>query len=109
MMAAVPDRVNRRRGRTIGTRVKRDTENPKGVGPSLTPLPAGAIVVAAPPQRSHVGRSGRSSYQRARPRRLSPAEREAVRALAPNRTLRELAAEFGVSHETVRAVLRAAP
>jgi DeoR/GlpR family transcriptional regulator of sugar metabolism len=29
-----------------------------------------------------------------------------VLAAAPNRTLRELAAEFGVSHETIRAVLR---
>ena len=77
-----------------------------GVGPFLTPFPAGAIVVATPPPRRGVGLSGRSSYQRARPRRLSPEEQEAVRALAPNRTLRELAAEFGVSHETVRAVLR---
>ena len=72
----------------------------------LTPLPPGAILVASPPTRRGVGRSGRSSYQRTRPRRLSPEEREAIRALAPNRTLRELAAEFGVSHETVRAVLR---
>ena len=63
-------------------------------------------MVATPPERDHAGRSGRSSYQRARPRRLSLEEREAVRGLAPNRTLRELAAEFGVSHETVRAVLR---
>ena len=79
----------------------------RGVGPLLTPLPTGAIVVAAPQVRQHAGRSGRSPYQRARPRRLSPAKREAIRALAPNRTLRELAADFGVSHETVRAVLRA--
>ena len=78
----------------------------RGVGPSLTPLPNGAIVVATPPPRQRAGQSGRSPYQRARPRRLSPAEREAIRVLAPNRTLRDLAAEFGVSHETVRAVLR---
>ena len=38
--------------------------------------------------------------------RLTEAEREAVRRLSPNRTLRELAAELGVSHETVRRVLR---
>ena len=72
----------------------------------LTPLPPQAIVVASPPQRSSVGHSGRSSYQRARPRRLSPEEREAIRALAATRNLRELAAEFGASHETVRSVLR---
>jgi DeoR/GlpR family transcriptional regulator of sugar metabolism len=29
-----------------------------------------------------------------------------IRSEAGNRTLRELAAEFGVSHETVRTVLR---
>src|SRR5688500_16420687 len=33
-------------------------------------------------------------------------EREAVRSLAANRSLHDLAAEFGVSHETIRAVLR---
>ena len=71
----------------------------------LTPLPAGSIVVAAPAERHHAGRSGRSPYQRARPRRLAAEERQAIRTLAPRRTLRELAAEFGVSHETVRAVL----
>ena len=62
-------------------------------------------MVAAPPERVRAGHSGRSTYQRTRLRRLSPEEREAVSALAPNRTLRELAAEFGVSHETVRTVL----
>ncbi len=77
----------------------------RGVGPPLTPLPTGEILVAEPPVRKCVGTTGRSAYQRARPRRLSPAEREAVRALAPDRSLRELAAGFGVSHETIRAVL----
>ncbi len=38
--------------------------------------------------------------------RLTEAEREAVRRLSANRTLRELADEFGVSHETIRSVLR---
>jgi hypothetical protein len=33
---------------------------------------------------------------------------EAIRADAGNRTLRELAAAFGVSHETIRATLRTA-
>ena len=64
------------------------------------------MVVAALPTRRGAGLSGRSPYQRARPYRLSPEERESVLALAPERTLPELAAEFGVSHETVRAVLR---
>ena len=38
--------------------------------------------------------------------KLTPAEETSVRALAGSRSLRALAAEFGVSHETVRAVLR---
>ncbi len=43
---------------------------------------------------------------RARPRKLTPAQESAIRALAATRSLRSLAADFGVSHETVRAVLR---
>ena len=78
----------------------------RGVGHALTPLPSGAILIAAPPPRQQAGQSGRSGYQRPRPRRLSSSEREAVLALAPNCTLRELAAEFGVSHETIRTVCR---
>ncbi len=77
----------------------------KRVGPSLTPLPPGAIIVAEPPWRRSVGRSGRSGYQRPRSRRLSPEQREAVRVRASNRPLREVATEFGVSHESVRAAL----
>jgi DNA-binding CsgD family transcriptional regulator len=37
---------------------------------------------------------------------LTPAQEAAVRAVADGRSLRSLAAEFGVSHETVRAVCR---
>ena len=46
-------------------------------------------------------------YRCDRPRKLSPAEAASVRALAATRSLRDLAADFGVSPETVRAVLRA--
>ena len=42
-----------------------------------------------------------------RPGKLTPAQESAIRALAQTRSLRSLAADFGVSHETVRAVLRA--
>ena len=42
-----------------------------------------------------------------RHRKLSPAEEADIRALAATKSLRSLAADFGVSHETVRAVLRA--
>ncbi|MCD6031011.1 MAG: hypothetical protein K0S78_3185 [Thermomicrobiales bacterium] len=44
-----------------------------------------------------------------RSRRLTPAQAEAIRALAGTKSLRSLAADFGVSHETIRAVLRQVP
>ena len=49
-----------------------------------------------------------SRRYRARPRKLTPADEAAIQALAATRSLRSLAADFGVSHETVRAVLREA-
>jgi hypothetical protein len=39
-------------------------------------------------------------------RRLTPEQEVSIRALAGTRSLRSLAAEFGVSHETIRAVVR---
>ena len=69
-------------------------------------LPPGAIVFAECPERRPRGRSGRAGYQEPRPGKLSTEEREAIRvAVARGRSLREVAAEFGVSHETVRAAL----
>ncbi len=41
-----------------------------------------------------------------RPCKLTPAQESAIRALAQTRSLRSLAADFGVSHETVRAVIQ---
>ena len=62
--------------------------------------------MALPPARRNVGASGRAPYQRRHAGRLTQTEREGVRRLAGSRSLRELAADLGVSHETVRAVLR---
>jgi hypothetical protein len=42
----------------------------------------------------------------ARARRLTADQESSIRALAAIKSLRSLAAEFGVSHETIRAVLR---
>ncbi len=42
---------------------------------------------------------------RSRPRKLTPDEVTRVRALAATKSLRSLAADFGVSHETIRATL----
>jgi hypothetical protein len=42
---------------------------------------------------------------RSRPRKLTTEEVTTVRALAATKSLRSLAADFGVSHETIRATL----
>ncbi len=44
-----------------------------------------------------------------RPGKLTAGQESAIRALAGTKSLRSLAADFGVSHETVRAVLRLGP
>ena len=64
------------------------------------------VVIADAPPRGVSGRSGRASYHTPRRRKLSPEQVAAIRTDASNRTLRELATEFGVSHETIRSVLR---
>ena len=52
------------------------------------------------------GRSNRTAYHAPRRRKLSHDQEVAIRSEAGSRTLRELAATFGVSHETIRTVLR---
>jgi FixJ family two-component response regulator len=42
-----------------------------------------------------------------RPRKLTPAEELSLRSLAQTQSLRSLAADFGVSHETVRLIVQA--
>jgi len=66
-------------------------------------LPTGAVIVAEPPERQPVGISRRSSYQQPRHRKLTPDQLAAIRQ-RPHHTLRELAEEYDVSHETIRAV-----
>lgn len=69
-------------------------------------LPVGALLFAETPPRRCVGPSRRDTYREPRRRKLSQEQGAAIRASAGIRTLRELAADFGVSHETVRAALR---
>ena len=64
------------------------------------------IDIAVVPPRRVSGRTKRTAYCAPRQRKLSSEQEAAVRSEAGNRTLRELAAEFGVSHETIRAVVR---
>jgi hypothetical protein len=67
------------------------------------------VVIAAVPPRRVNGRSRRASCGTPRQRKLSSEQEATIRALVQTRSLHSLAAEFGVSHETVRAVLRASP
>ena len=64
------------------------------------------VVIATGAPRCSVGSSPREAYQTPRSRKLSPEQEAAIRREASDRTLRDLAAEFGVSHETVRAICR---
>ena len=50
--------------------------------------------------------ASRSRRYARRPGKLTPAQESTIRALAATRSLRSLAADYGVSHETVRAVCR---
>ena len=57
------------------------------------------------PERRPAGRSRRDAYQDPRPRKLTSEREVDLRRATPGRSLRDLGAAFGVSHETVRAVL----
>jgi hypothetical protein len=65
-----------------------------------------SIDIAAVPPRRVSGRSQRTSVQVPRQRKLLPEQITTLRALAGSKSLRALAADFGVSHETIRSVLR---
>ena len=67
------------------------------------------IEIAVVPPRRVSGKSARTSYQSPRQGKLTQTQKAAIRKVAGHWTLRELAAEFGVSHETIRAVLRQVP
>ena len=67
------------------------------IGPFITPRWTSRRDVAARPR------------YRARTRKLTLKQESRIRALTVTKSLRALAAEFGVSHETIRAVLRQAP
>ena len=64
-------------------------------------VPTGAIIAAEPPERDSVGTSPRSSYQKARDTKLTSEQIDAIQQRPPH-PLRELAAQYGVSHETIR-------
>ena len=58
------------------------------------------------PSRWPSRREASNPSYRARARKLTLEQESAIRALAGTKSLRALAADFGVSHETIRAVTR---
>jgi hypothetical protein len=64
------------------------------------------IDIAVVPPRRVSGRSKRTAYQGPRQSKLTAEQKATIRSEVGNRTLRDLAAAFGVSHETIRAVCR---
>ncbi|CAA9568301.1 MAG: hypothetical protein AVDCRST_MAG49-3313 [uncultured Thermomicrobiales bacterium] len=76
-------------------------------GPVRVPVPDFRPVHAYPPRWPGLSLRDDSDPPRyaRRPGKLTPAQQATIRALAGTRSLRSLAADFGVSHETVRAVL----
>jgi hypothetical protein len=64
------------------------------------------IDIASVPPRRLTGKSQRVSSQPPRQGKLTVSQKETIRMIAGNRSLRELAAEFGVSQETICTALR---
>ena len=69
-------------------------------------LPPDSVVIAVVPPRRVSGRSQRAPYQAPRPRKLSPELVAVIWTLAASKSLRSLAADFGVSHQTIRTLLQ---
>ncbi len=78
----------------------------RGSDSCLRHSPPGSVVIAEAPPRPVSGRSKRASYHAPRRRKLTAEQEAAIRALAVTKSLRSVATDFGVSHETVRAILR---
>jgi hypothetical protein len=86
-----------------------------GVGPASSILPDGPSRIRFPDLRTGISPGPRWPSQRepsepprycARVRKLTVEQELAIRGHAATKSLRALAAEFGVSHETIRAVVR---
>lgn len=92
--------------RAVSPRIPLQRKRRGSVEP-LRYLPPGALIIATPPEHTAAGKSGRSTYQQSRRSKLSPEQIEAINRKS-HLTLRELAAEYGVSHETIRAARRTA-
>ena len=68
---------------------------------------AASVIIAEAPERIPVGKSGREGYQQRRARKLGEAARIAIRqAASAGESLRSIAANFHVSHETIRTIVQ---
>lgn len=99
-----PSRVSRRKRSEWRQRLQNLIRAGASVRVPVPDLQLGAPPTSSPP-RSRPS-PGTPRRYRARPRKLTPAQVAAIRAVAGVRSLRALAADFGVSQETVRPVLR---
>jgi hypothetical protein len=97
------------------SRVKVERAEATGIGSasSISPISNCRIpfpdlhTESSPKRRWPSPRDAPSSLRyRTRARKLTSEQESAVRALARSKSLRSLAADFGVSHETIRAVVR---
>ena len=68
--------------------------------------PRRLVVPDLRPRRRRASYGSETRYS-AQGQKLTPEDEAHIRAFAGTRSLRSLAAEFGVSHETVRSVLQA--
>jgi site-specific DNA recombinase len=80
------------------------------VGSVRVPVPDFRPTLAFTPRWSSGSRRDTRAPSRycQRARRLTPDQEAAIRALAATKSLRSLAADFGVSHETIRCIIRGA-
>jgi hypothetical protein len=99
--------------------VKFEIAGSKGIEAGSSILPDGRCRIPFPdlrtettpnvrwlPRRQPRGNVSTCPRYRARARKLTAQQEAAIRALAGSRSLRSLAADFGVSCETIRAVVR---
>jgi hypothetical protein len=87
--------------------VKVERAEAMGVASASSIFPRSRVRIPFPdlrPRRERVA-CGSGKRYRYRARNLTPAEEATMRTLAGTKSLRALAAEFGVSHETIRSVL----
>jgi hypothetical protein len=111
----VVSQLERREDEPASMTVKAERAGSTGIGSASSILADGRCRIPSPDLRtdpapklrwpSRRDASSRPRY-RARARKLTLEQEAGIRALAATKSLRALAAEFSVSHETIRAICR---